>query len=402
MKSAGKRTRVAAYSQFLYSKDIDAERGWSRWHGLRWPEWPVCFSPFTLFRGTAEWVKWRMRQEFCRDRIMIEATKKQGVIMSIKRFAPFIPFFALLLIGMIAVISGCAGQSPPPDSERPDRATSPSGDIPADEPGTSQLNARDPGSDLVESEREPGSAQSPNLVFEKPSESPAKDNSVPPATPEPTPQKRSQQNSGILDRDGTIHVVANPQDVAVLVNKNYRLPDNFRPDDLVEPNIPFIFKEKSEKRLLRKEAARALEELFAGAKEDGIYLAGVSGFRSHSTQKWLFENYVKTRGEAEARRFSAMPGHSEHQTGLAMDVAGSDGKCAAQDCFGDTKEAKWLADHAHEYGFIIRYPKGKEAVTGYKYEPWHLRYVGKGLAQAVVGQNLTLDEYLQRTVPVSN
>lgn len=207
---------------------------------------------------------------------------------------------------------------------------------------------------------------------------------------------------GAPSEDGAVKVVANPQDVTVLVNKVYRLPDGYRPADLVEPNVPFIFSEKSEKRLLRKEAAKALEELFAAAKADGIHLAGVSGFRSQDTQKWLFEHYVKTRGEAEARRFSAMPGHSEHQTGLAMDVSGADGRCAAQDCFAGTKEALWLEQHAHEYGFIIRYPKGKEHITGYKYEPWHLRYVGKPLAQELVQSGLTLDEYLEGTVPVSN
>jgi len=217
---------------------------------------------------------------------------------------------------------------------------------------------------------------------------------------EKPPKGRSPQTH--QEDSGAVKVVANPHEVTVLVNKTYRLPDNYRPADLVEPNVPFIFQEKSEKRLLRKEAAEALEALFAAAKADGIHLAGVSGFRSHDTQKWLFEYYVKTRGEAEARRISAMPGHSEHQTGLAMDVSGIDGRCAAQDCFAGTEEARWLEKHAHEYGFIIRYPKGKEAITGYKYEPWHLRYVGKSLAQTLVQSGLTLDEYLQGTVPVSN
>ena len=215
-------------------------------------------------------------------------------------------------------------------------------------------------------------------------------------------KKGTAANRTANDDPGAVKVVANPHEVTVLVNKVYRLPDNYRPADLVEPNVPFIFSEKSEKRLLRKEAAEALEALFAAAKADGVHLAGVSGFRSHDTQKWLFEHYVKTRGEAEARRFSAMPGHSEHQTGLAIDVSGSDGRCAAEDCFAGTKEAKWLAEHAHEHGFIIRYPQGKEDITGYKYEPWHLRYVGKELAQTLVQSGLTLDEYLQGTVPVSN
>ncbi|MDF2723372.1 MAG: peptidase [Paenibacillus sp.] len=196
-------------------------------------------------------------------------------------------------------------------------------------------------------------------------------------------------------------VVSKPADIAVLVNKTYKLPDNYKPDDLVEPNIPFIFKEQSEKRLMRKEAAGALEKLVAAAKKDGIYLAGVSGYRSQSTQKSLFDNYAKKDGEAAALLYSAPPGHSEHQTGLAMDVSGSDGKCAASDCFAGTKEAKWLADHADEHGFIIRFPKGKEAITGYQYEPWHLRYVGTKIAKDIADSGLTLEEYIEKGVPVS-
>ncbi|RKN85081.1 D-alanyl-D-alanine carboxypeptidase family protein [Paenibacillus ginsengarvi] len=198
-----------------------------------------------------------------------------------------------------------------------------------------------------------------------------------------------------------VQVVAKPADIAVLVNKTYKLPDNFKPDDLVEPNIPFIFKEKSEKRLMRKEAAGALEKLVAAAKKDGISLAGVSGYRSQATQKTLFENYVKKDGEEAARKYSAVPGHSEHQTGLAMDVSGSDGKCAASDCFAGTKEAKWLAEHAAEHGFIIRYPKGKEETTGYQYEPWHLRFVGTKIAKDIADKGITLEEYMLNAVPVS-
>lgn len=190
-----------------------------------------------------------------------------------------------------------------------------------------------------------------------------------------------------------VTVTTRPADLAVLVNKLVVLPDGYEPSDLVEPKVRFIFTEKSEKRLLRKEAAQALEQLFAGAEKDGIFLAGVSGYRSYETQKGLFNYFVQTQGEAIARRYSAEPGHSEHQTGLAMDVSASTGKCAADDCFADTPEASWLAAHAPEYGFIIRYPKGKEAITGYAYEPWHLRYLGKSLAQKVAASGLTLEEY---------
>jgi D-alanyl-D-alanine carboxypeptidase len=196
-------------------------------------------------------------------------------------------------------------------------------------------------------------------------------------------------------------VAAEPESIAVMVNKQYRLPDKYKPADLVYPDVPFIFSEKIEKRMLRREAATALEEMFAGAKKDGIYLAGVSGYRSEATQRRLFNNYVARDGEEKARTYSALPGHSEHQTGLAIDLSGSDGKCAAESCFAGTKEAEWLADHAAEYGYIIRFLEGKQAITGYIYEPWHVRYVGKEIAASVSERGITLEEYYD-AVPVSN
>ncbi|WP_338551561.1 M15 family metallopeptidase [Paenibacillus sp. KS-LC4] len=206
-----------------------------------------------------------------------------------------------------------------------------------------------------------------------------------------------QETSGTID---DLLVVANPAAAVVLVNKQYSLPEGYEPQDLVYPNVAFTFTEKIDKRMLRKEAADALEQLFAGAAGDGIKLAGVSGYRSYDRQQTLFNNYVKKDGEAAARMYSAVPGTSEHQTGLAIDVTGADGKCAAEDCFAGTPEADWLAEHASEYGYIIRYPDGKDSITGYKYEPWHIRYVGKELAKELNERDITLDEYYN-AVPVS-
>ncbi|QDX95829.1 D-alanyl-D-alanine carboxypeptidase family protein [Brevibacillus laterosporus] len=203
----------------------------------------------------------------------------------------------------------------------------------------------------------------------------------------------STSTEGTTDKAGSILQVTTPDSVEVLVNKQYKLPDSYKPQDLVYPDVPFLFNEKIEKRMMRKEAADGLQQLFAGAKQEGIMLAGVSAYRSHSTQTTLFTRYVKKDGEEAAKKYSAVPGHSEHETGLAIDVSGSTGKCAAEDCFDGTPEAVWLADHAHEYGFIIRYPKGKEAITGYQYEPWHLRYVGKEAAGEIHEKGITLEEY---------
>lgn len=192
--------------------------------------------------------------------------------------------------------------------------------------------------------------------------------------------------SKVVDKD--------PNSVTVLINKEYALPKDYVPQDLVDdPNIPFIFKEKSERRMLRKVAADALEKMFAAAKQDGIELAGVSAYRSYGTQQSLFNTYVQQQGEKEARRYSAVPGYSEHETGLAIDVSGSTGQCAADNCFAGTPEAKWLAAHVQDYGYIIRYPQGKEDITGYAYEPWHIRYVGVDVAKEIMSKGITLEEY---------
>ncbi len=188
-------------------------------------------------------------------------------------------------------------------------------------------------------------------------------------------------------------IVSHPESIPVLVNKQNKLPESYQPDDLVDPNIPFIFAGKSEKRKMRAEAAAAIEDLFAGALKDGVKLLGVSAYRPYSKQKALFQQYVRQDGVEAAKTYSALPGTSEHETGLAIDVTGGDGKCAAEDCFSGSKEAKWIEAHAAEYGFIIRYPKGKEAITGYQYEPWHLRYVGKKIAADIMSRGITLEEY---------
>lgn len=229
------------------------------------------------------------------------------------------------------------------------------------------------------------------LPVPAPATTPAPAQTIPapaPAEPKPAPTETKPASP-----KPTGELVKNPTDVTVLVNKRFRLPADYRPADLVVPDIPFIFKEADDKRLLRKEAAQAIKTMFAAAKQDGIHLAGASGFRSYETQNYLFNYYVKTQGEEHARRYSAEPGHSEHQTGLTMDVSGANGYCAIEDCFAGTPEAEWLAKHAPEYGFIIRYPQGKESITGYAYEPWHLRYVGAALSKQIAAKGVTLEEH---------
>ncbi|MGZ0085590.1 M15 family metallopeptidase [Caldibacillus thermoamylovorans] len=191
-------------------------------------------------------------------------------------------------------------------------------------------------------------------------------------------------------------VIMNPDNILVLVNKEQSLPPGYKPADLVAPRVPFSFADpKAEKRYMRAEAAAALEEMFAAARRAGVKLVAVSAYRSYERQQAIFAEEVRKKGRKQAVQAVAHPGQSEHQTGLAVDISSRSAGYQLTAAFGATKEGRWVAAHAHEYGFIIRYPKGKEAVTGYEYEPWHIRYVGKKAAAVMKERGLTLEEYFQ-------
>lgn len=188
--------------------------------------------------------------------------------------------------------------------------------------------------------------------------------------------------------------VNNPSDILVLVNKTYRLPRNYKPDNLVIPNVKFPFEGTAERKHLRVEAARGLEAMFTAALAEGIELFGLSGYRSFNRQEEIFPNFVLQGGFNWANQRSAFPGESEHQTGLAMDVTSQSVDFRLVEQFGDKVEGIWVRENAHTFGFIVRYPRGKEEITGYTYEPWHLRYVGPKAATEIFESNITLEEYL--------
>lgn len=189
-------------------------------------------------------------------------------------------------------------------------------------------------------------------------------------------------------------VIQNPLNVLALVNKMFALPDSYNPTDLVKPNVSFSFGDQTiEKSLMRQEAAIALEKMFVEAKASGIELYAVSGYRSYERQRVIFDAEVKKSGEEKAAQVVAIPGNSEHQSGLAMDISAKSANLSLTESFGETTEGKWLAANAHKYGFILRYPKGKQSITGYQYEPWHFRYVGVDAAQTIFEKNITLEEY---------
>ena len=175
-----------------------------------------------------------------------------------------------------------------------------------------------------------------------------------------------------------------PEKINVLVNKVYPLaPRKYTPKLRTIAGTDFR---------LHPEAAAAYKKLLAAARKDDVRIRLTSGYRSYSVQAGLLEKYTRAYGLDYALRIAARPGTSEHQTGLAIDVGNPSRACALRDCFATTKVGRWMAKNAPKYGFILRYPKGQESVTGYKYEPWHFRFVGVTQAKSMAGFK-TLEHY---------
>lgn len=187
------------------------------------------------------------------------------------------------------------------------------------------------------------------------------------------------------------HIVQNPASLLALVNKQNSLSYDYIPRDMVVPNIIFADEGYDPKKLMRREAAKALEQLFAKASKENVPLTGVSAYRSFDRQIEIFKQNILASPNANTT--SARPGESEHQTGLSIDVSSPSVNNNLTQSFGDTMEGQWLAKNAPLFGFIIRFPKGKEGITGYQYEPWHIRYVGKKAANEITSEGLTLEEY---------
>lgn len=185
-----------------------------------------------------------------------------------------------------------------------------------------------------------------------------------------------------------------PGSIWWIVNKKRPLvPSNYVPNDLVFPAVSLRLGSGSEQMKLSAKAANEMPKLFNAAKAAGYQLILASGYRSYGVQVQLYNSYVKKDGQAAADRYSARPGTSEHQTGLAFDVCTANTACDLQQSYGQTPSGKWLAEHSYEYGFIVRYLDGKEPITGYEYEPWHLRFVGKDLASQLHASGQTMEEF---------
>lgn len=192
------------------------------------------------------------------------------------------------------------------------------------------------------------------------------------------------------------------KDNLILVNKFHNLKESYEPEDLEEINSKYFINGNNDVRKLKKEAKEAFEKLSKDSIENGTPVYGQSAYRPYSMQESLYNNAIASSGKDKADMDTARPGHSEHQTGLAIDV--SSNKLGNMLDFGKTDSYKWMIDNAYKYGFILRYTKEKENIHGYINEPWHYRYVGKKIAKDMHDNysNLTYDEYYYRFIDKEN
>ncbi|MGM7777621.1 M15 family metallopeptidase [Arthrobacter sp. KNU-44] len=196
--------------------------------------------------------------------------------------------------------------------------------------------------------------------------------------------------SGVLSQQFSL---SDPASQWVIVNKRRPLtPLQFVPADLVQPRVQLAV--SGEASLLNGTTAGAAEKLFAAADADGVTMTLASGYRSFQTQTATYNGYVSTRGQASADTASARPGFSEHQTGWAFDIGDGGGACSFEPCFADQPAAVWAKANAYKYGFVVRYPWMLNEITGYYYEPWHLRFIGVEAATDMAKRGIgTLEEY---------
>lgn len=220
--------------------------------------------------------------------------------------------------------------------------------------------------------------------------------STPSASPLPTTSGQSSPTISasptptVLTFDRTLLSLDDPNSLWVISNKHRPLnPADFAPSDLSMPaGVPNEFSQP-----LREPAARAVEAMYTDAVAQGVNFGIISAYRDYGTQVSLYNRYVARDGQAAADTYSARAGHSEHQTGLAVDFDDG-GACYLNACFESTAAGAWLAANAANYGFVLRYPNGQDAITGFTYEPWHFRYIGVAAAQEMRDTGtLTLEEF---------
>lgn len=217
-----------------------------------------------------------------------------------------------------------------------------------------------------------------------------------PAGPKPF-ARPTNQTKPTIKAESDFNKDLYPSDVAaspwVVVNKGRVLRPDYVPNGLTAPDVQKRLAAMSSEMLLAPEAGAALKTMFGVAQTQNVSLKLFSGYRSYYQQQAVYSSFVSRYGVASTDTFSARPGHSEHQTGLAADIEPLNGTCELETCFETTPEGVWLAANSYKYGFIIRYQKDRENITGYQYEPWHIRYVGQQLSLNLFKSGQSMEEF---------
>ena len=185
------------------------------------------------------------------------------------------------------------------------------------------------------------------------------------------------------------YVLEDPSNTALLIKKGFSISKDYVPEDLVEVNIPTA----TTNNKMRSDAAKALESMYQDAKKEGLTLVVNSAYRSYEDQQKIYDEYFRIYDEVTAASLVAVPGTSEHQLGLSVDLTSQSVIDGQYGVFGSTPEYQWVIKNAYKYGFILRYPSDKIDITGIANEPWHYRYVGVKLATKLYEEGLTLEEY---------
>lgn len=230
------------------------------------------------------------------------------------------------------------------------------------------------------------------LFFSEKSAAPAVSPKQPAASPTTQPKTEPATSTAF---DTKQYSIDDPASIWVIANKQRPLqPKTYTPGDLRVPSVALRSNATSDEMKMRDSAATALEQMFMAAKNEGLSLLLASGYRSYNLQVGVYNHNVREVGQAEADIRSARPGHSEHQTGLAVDVGAASRQCEIEECFSTLPEGKWVAANAYRFGFVIRYPQNKQGTTGYVYEPWHIRFVGTTLSNELQQRSYpTLEDF---------
>ena len=193
----------------------------------------------------------------------------------------------------------------------------------------------------------------------------------------------------VISYNNNINIITEPDKIEVLVNKNNQLPNNYIPKELIKLDTKYSM----HNQYLKKEAYNAFINMYNDALKENIYIYIASAYRSYNYQEYIYNKSLLEHPSTIVETYRAKPGHSEHQTGLAIDIIKKDYKLLTENDI----EYSWLINNSYKYGYILRYPTSKEKITGYIHEPWHFRYLGINIATTLYNNNITYEEYIEKS-----